>query len=266
VSSLVEECKKLEKIAKELEKNNPMQAIDKYQEAAACYRNNDKLKQQCFAKAAQLYKEIAKKKEDPDDAYEEYTKAFELFTKAQKPSEAEKSMNEAYQTFIITGKASRAEANKVKDPEVAEQIFARASEYAKKGNDLALSQACWIDSANQFRTYAANVENPRDALEVYKHAIQNYRMGDNEDLEHNTWKDAADKFNNKAISIDKTKKNLVYAIDNYMQAAILYGFGAVRNKKDDLNKRVEEMCEAMGIPIDWIIKFLETQGFRQVTI
>ena len=58
---LVEDCKVLEKKAKELEQENIEEAVNTYKKAAECYNKNDKPKNStsCLAKAAKLLRDNA---------------------------------------------------------------------------------------------------------------------------------------------------------------------------------------------------------------
>ncbi|MFX0117080.1 MAG: hypothetical protein ACFFB3_21210, partial [Candidatus Hodarchaeota archaeon] len=177
-----EECKSLEKEAKGLGKENPTEAVAKYKQAAQCYIRHAKPKDgnNCLEKAAKILRENAKTKKDPEKALEVYRQSRDLYNQAKKMAEAQKVITEGHQKFVESAKALQAEAKKMEDEASAEQLLAKASEYAKKGQDRELARACWIDSAEQFRKKAAGIAEPRQALETYKHAIQNFKKGEND--------------------------------------------------------------------------------------
>ena len=175
-------------------------------------------------------------------------------------------MNEAYKKFIDSAKNLRAEAKKSEDADSAEQQFAKASFYASQGEDGELSKACWIDSGDQFRKKAEEIEDPRLALEIFKHSIQNYEKGGSEELKIKALTEAADKFNKNASDVEKSKNNLVMAIDGYIQASILYKAANLAEKTETLMSKINELCDLIGMPLEEITKYLESQGITAISI
>jgi hypothetical protein len=149
---------------------------------------------------------------------------------------------------------------------VAEQKFAKASEYAVMGRDERLSNACWVDCGNKYRKEAIPVEDPREALEVYKHAIQNFMKASNEEMIDATWSEAAEKFHKKGMEIEKTKKNLIHAIDNYAQAATLFSTAKREEKTLDFNTKIDGLCEIIGLPLNYITNYLVSQNLNPVSV
>ena len=162
-------------------------------------------------------------------------------------------------------KSIRSEVKNSDDLEYAEQQLKTASEYALKGMDEKLSHDCWIDSGNQYHKHADNIQDPREALEVYKHAIQNYRKGQTQDLETAAWVNAAEKFNNKATEIYKTKKELIFALDNYIQAGSVYHKAASEERAQSAETMVQEICNTMGLPKEYLTKYLESQNLNSIS-
>jgi tetratricopeptide (TPR) repeat protein len=265
---MLEECKDLEKIAKEIEKENWLRAIEKYKEAATCYNNYAKLNERnnCHAKAANLLRNLAKTKENVDKAFNLYEQSSEVYKQAEKTSDAEKVMKEAHQRFVEYSKQLGAEATKTDDVDLAEKKFVEASEYALKGKDEELSNSCWIGSAKKFRKKATEIENPREALEVSKHAVANYQKGSDNEAENDVWSEAAEKFYKKALEIEKTKKSLVLAIDCYIQASTLYTDANLIEKTLDINMRIDELCEIIGLPLTYITNYLANQDLQPVSV
>jgi len=145
---LVEECKALEKKAKELEQENVDEAVIVYKQAAECYNKNDKQKNSygCLGKAAKLLRDKAHINEDPVAALEIFESASEIYNKIDKQTDAEKVTKEAHKKFIDFAKNLRIEAKKSEDPDSAEKLLEKASDYASRGKDDELSKVCWIDS------------------------------------------------------------------------------------------------------------------------
>ena len=129
-----------------------------------------------------------------------------------------------------------------------------------------MSKACWIDSGDQFRKKAEEIEDPREALEVFKHSIQNYGKGESEELKIKSLIEAADKFNKNANEVEKSKKNLVLAIDGYVQAAALYRATDLGEKTEALINKTNELCEFIGMPLEEITKYLKSQGINAISI
>ncbi len=265
---MIEECKELEKKAKGTEKENPNGAVEFYTQAAECFGNNDKPKDHTsnLEKAAKLLREMAKLHEDPTLAVGEYERSSAIFTQIGKKGEADKVIEEAHQKFIDSVKTIRSEVKNSDDLEDAEQKLMIASEYALKGMDEQLSRDCWIDSGNQFHKHADTIQDPREALEMYKHAIQNYRKGQTQDLETAAWVNAAEKFNNKATEIYKTKKELVFALDNFIQASSVYHKATSEEKAQSAETKVQEICDTMGLPKEYLTSYLESQNLNSISL
>lgn len=265
---MAEECKELEKKAKGLEVDNLNESIKFYKQAAECYVTHDKPKNRvgCLGKVAKLIREDAKSNDDPVKALEIFKSAVEVYNQIDKQSESEKVMNEAYKKLIDSAKNIRAEAKKAEDPDFAETQFAKASNYASRGNDDALSNTCWIDSGEQFKKKAGVTDDPRLALEVFKHAIQNFRKGGSQDLMKKSLVEAADKFNKRANEVEKSKKNLVLAIDGYVQASSIYKAANLGEKADTLTNTINDLCDSIGMPLEEITTYLKTQNLTAISL
>lgn len=265
---MMEECKELEKKAKEKEKDNLEGAVEIYKQAAECFKNNEKPKNQNsnLEKAAKLLREGAKSQEDPTAAISIYERSSAIFTQIGKEGDADKVMQEGYKKFIDSVKKIRSEVRDSEDLEYAEQQLQIASEYALKGMDDQLSLDCWIDSGNQYHKKADSIQDPREALKVYKHAIENYRKGTTQKLEITTWTDAANKFNSKASKIYKTNKELVFALDNFIQAGILYHKANLEEKAISAKSKVKDICDTMGLPKEYLTDYLESQKLNSISL
>ncbi|MCH8906148.1 MAG: hypothetical protein IH840_03580 [Candidatus Heimdallarchaeota archaeon] len=263
-----EECKALERAAKELEKDEPLSAIEKYNETADCFEKVDKPKNRIksLTKSADIYRSIAKNTENPVEAYEIFGQSSQAYELAEKQSEAEKVLKEANKKLVDDAKKLRDEGRKTDELNVAEEKFATGATYAIKAGDTELANNCWEDSANQYRKSAAEKEDPRAALEVYKHAIQNFRKGANSQEETKTMTEAASKFYAKGESIVKTKIELVYAIDNFLQAHTLFTEANVEEKSNLANTKVDELCKMMGLPLDYVTKYFELKNIPPVSL
>ena len=220
----VKDCKTLEKEAKMLEKDELTKAVEKYQEAAACYTKNDKPKNgnACLEIIGKLYRENAKSIENPDEALIIYKKSSDFYNKTGKSAEAEKVLKEADLKFIEAAKSLRLEAK--------------------------------------------NIENPREALEISKRAVTNFRKASNKELEEKTWLDAAEKFNKVGEQTEKSKKNMVLAIDKYLQAKKLFGESKNIDKSKILDEKVKNLSEFIGLPLDLIIEHLETKNLKEIDL
>ncbi len=263
-----EECKELEKKAKELEADNVEGAIKAYQQAAKCYAKSDKPKNRigCLGKAAKLIRDNAKSIDDPVKALDTFNSAAQLYKEMGKDSEAEKVVSEANKKFVDSAKALRIEAKKDEDPKEAELKLIKASDFASRGKDDVLSKICWVDSGEQFRKKAGETENPREAFAISQHAIKNFEKGGNEELKSKSLTEAAEKFNKRAIDIEKSKKNLILAIDGYTQAATLFKVAKISEKEEALRNKINEICEFIGIPLENIQKHLISKDIIGISI
>lgn len=263
-----DECKPLEKEAKGNEKKNPTEAVELYKQAAQCYIKNAKPKdgRNCLVKAAKILRDRAKTTGNPDTALDVYKQSIDIYNQADKGDEAQKVLAEAHHKYIESAKALRAEAKKIEDEISAEAKLAQASEYAKEGQDSELANDCWADSGEQFRKKAAAIDEPREALKPYKHAIQNFKKGENAELVNKIYAEAAESFIHKGTEIEKTKKVLILAIDNYVQAATLYNAAKAEDKAESLNTKVKDMCEFIGLPLDYITNYLDRMGTKAISL
>ncbi len=83
---MVDECKDLEKKAKELEQENVDESVKVYKQAAECYNKIDKPKNGngCLGKAAKLLRNNAHINEDPIAALEIFKATSEIYDKIDK--------------------------------------------------------------------------------------------------------------------------------------------------------------------------------------
>lgn len=264
----VKDCKEIEKGAKIIEKESLTEAVEKYKQAADCYKKYEKEKNgnACLEKAAKLLREDAKVIENPDKAFEIYSKSSEIYKQALNESEAKKVILEAHAKFVMSAKSIRAGAKKISNPKEAETLLTNAFEYAIKGKDEELGKMCWVDLGTKFRFNAAEIENPREALSVFQYAVENYRKGGNDELEAKTWIDAGNKFIRSGEDIEKSKKDLIFAIDNFMQAATIFEKSINEEMSTNLNGRVNKLCEMIGLPLDYIEKYLESKDLTKITV
>jgi hypothetical protein len=260
------ECKELSQQAKGLEKEHPDQAVVLYKQAAQCYDkiNETKSKNSSLEKAAKLLRDAAKSNEDPVIALDYYEQSSQLYIEIGKVSEAEKIKRDAYLKFVATAKLMSSEASKMDDIYQAEEKLKMASEYALLGNDEALSNECWIESATQFMKLARQIEEPLEALEVFKHAALNYHKGKQEN-EQSVLHEAADKFTKKGTELYKTRNSLVHALFNYDQAIkIYYQIGSEQEALQG-EQRIKEICKEIGFSKEIILHQLETQGMVEAS-
>ncbi|OLS22549.1 MAG: hypothetical protein HeimC2_29230 [Candidatus Heimdallarchaeota archaeon LC_2] len=263
-----EDCKSLEKKAKGFEKDNLMEAIEHYKQAANCFGINDKQKDQSsnLEKAAKLLRNLGKDIHNPVEALVEFTKSSEVYIEAGKPGEAEKVMLDAQHKFEESVRRIRSEVKNLENPEEAEKKLVLASEYALQAKNEPLSRECWIDSAEIYRISAKKIDEPREALEVFKNAIHNYLKGESEERKFAALIEAADKFNEKAEKISKTKKQLILAIDNYLQAGTIYESAKAEDQATNTEIQIHEICDTIGLPIEFITSYLESQNIFPIIL
>lgn len=264
---MIDECKELEKTAKGLEKENPMDAIALYKKTASCLDKNGNLKgyRVNLEKAAKLYRQLAKMNEDPERAFKLFNQASDIFTDIGMTSLSKKVIQEANQKFIDTAWKIRTESKKIKDLNLTELNLAKASNYASQANEEALSIACWVDSGDYFRRKANRTKNPRDAFKLYKRALLNYEVVDTENRKQETLKNAADKFYDEGNTYYRRKKDLVSAIDNFVQANTLYSYINENKKAETAETRIKDLCATIGLPKEFITEYLEKKNFKSIT-
>ncbi|MFV2014671.1 MAG: hypothetical protein ACC656_04545, partial [Candidatus Heimdallarchaeota archaeon] len=264
---MTDECKELEKKAKRMEKENPNEAIELYKQASQCFdqHENPKNKNSNLEKAAKLLRVVGKSNEDPTIALDYFEESSSIYTEIGKKGDTEKVMQEAYQKFIDAAKSISSEARKMDIADAAEGKFKLAAGYAALGMDRELSNKCWIESGDQFYNDAKTIENPREAFEIFKHAILNYNKGNAEDKFDLLLTDAAEKFYKKGSEIYKTKKSLVLAIDNFLQAENIYRYMSLEQKSQESDQKIQEICERIGIVKDSIVDYLENQQTTAVS-
>lgn len=268
VRTVTDECKEFEKKAKAIEKDNPLEAIVLYKLAAKCFVKHDKTKNKNsnLVKIAKLLREEARSSDDPAVALGYYEQVSLIYREIDKAGEAEKIMHEASQKYIDAAKLVSSEGRQMDDIYAAENKFKIAAEYAMVGNDEQLSNKYWVESGNQFYSAAKEIVDPREALEVFKHAILNYNKGNAKEKEKLLLIDAAEKFDKKASKIYKTHKTLVLAIDNYLQASVIYHHINSQQKSLESDQKIEEICDEIGIVKESIINYLDSQGIKAVSL
>jgi hypothetical protein len=264
---MLERCKTLEENATALELDKPSSAFELYKRAAKCFEQNNKMKDgiKCLEKAAKVLKHLKTEDDDIFKTLEKYSSVSEIYIQFGKESESEKLMKNVYKQFISLAKTIREEVKSIDDPYAAEPRLTLASAYAKAAKDSTLRNACWVDLGDKFRKKAANISNPRQAFEVFNQAAKIYLKGENEKLKNEMLIEAAKNFANRGQQIEKSKKDLILAIDNYRQAALLNT--AATNEKDTnvMNRKAEELCELIGLPLDHIVNYLENElGLEKV--
>ncbi|MFX0171572.1 MAG: hypothetical protein ACFE9L_06610 [Candidatus Hodarchaeota archaeon] len=266
---MLERCKTLEENATALELEKPISAFELYKRAAKCFEQNNKMKNgiKCLEKAANVLKNLKSEDEDIFKTLEKYNSVSEIYMQFGKESELEKLMKNVYKQFISLTKTIREEVKNIDDPYAVESRLTLASAYAKAAKDNNLRNACWVDLGDKFRKKAVNISNPRQAFEVYNQAAKIFLKGENEKLKNEMLIEAAKNFATRGQQIEKSKKDLILAIDNYRQAAILNT--AATNEKDTniMNRKAEELCELIGLPLDHIINYLENElGLEKVSL
>lgn len=268
VIKVSDECKELEKKAKGIEKENPSEAIELYKQASQCFAGLDdpKNKNSNLEKAAKLLREIAKYEENPVTGLDYSKQSSSIYNGLGKKSEAEKVLQEAYVKFVKVAKLIAAEGRKMDDFTAAEEKFSLASEYAIQGKDEELSNKFWEESADQFYKAAKSIKDPREAFDLFKHTIINYRKGYEHEKEEGVYADAGEKFYNHASDIFKTRKALALALDNYLQASTIFREIKSEDKFQNAEKKVQEICEIIGLEKQTIIDYLHTQEINAITL
>jgi hypothetical protein len=71
--------------------------------------------------------------------------------------------------------------------------------------------------------------------------------------------EAAKNFTNRGRQIEKSHKDLILAIDNYRQAAILNTAATNKKEVEVMKKKIDELCEVIGLPLDHITNYLEKE-------
>lgn len=266
---MLDRCKTLEGNAATLELEKPISAFELYKRAATCFEKYNKIKNgiKCLEKAVNVLRNLENDDEDIFKTLEKYNSVSEIYIQFGKDSESEKLMKNVYKQFISLTKNIREEVKNIDDPYSAESRLTLASAYAKAAKDNNLRNACWVDLGDKFRKKAANIPNPRQACEVYSQAAKIYLKGENEKLKNETLIEAAKNFANRGQQVEKSKKDLILAIDNYRQAAILNTAATNEKETNAMNKKAEELCKLIGLPLDHIFDYLENElGLVKVSV
>ena len=256
-----ERCKTHQENAEALETDNPNSAFESYKNAARCFIKSNDAKQasKCLEKAVKILKNTEGSENDAFQLLEKYKGVSEIYKLLGKQSESEKLMKSFYKKLVDDVKTIRTEVKGAEDPYASEKKLKLAAAYAKAANDDALRNACWVDVGDKFRKKAAKITNPRQALELYLQAARRYSKGENEKLLNEMYLEAALNFVKRGNQVEKSKKDFILAIDNYQQAAILYEWVDNRKEEEKLTKKIEELCEIIGIPKEHIFDYLEKE-------
>ena len=261
-------CKTYEENAAALEVENPSSAFELYKRAAKCYGKVNEVKSgsRCLEKAVKILRDTENIDGDIFQALEKYTSVSEIYNQIGKQSDSEKLMKNLYKKFTDLVKSIRSEVKGMEDPYSSEKSLTLAAAYAKAANDHSLRKACWVDLGDKFRERANKISNPRQALDFYVQAAKKYVKGENKKLENAMYKEAAKNFTRRGNQIEKTKKDLIMAIENYRQAAVLSNLADNQKEEAVMSKKVEELCEIIGFPQDHVINYLEMElGFSNVS-
>jgi len=205
-------------------------------------------------------------KDELAKAVEKYKETAACYMKNEKP----KNGNACLETI---GKLYRDNAKSIENPDEALIIYKKSSDFYNKAGKSAEAEKVlkeadlkFIETAKGLRLEAKNIENPREALEISKRAVTNFRKASNKELEEKTWLDAALKFNKIGEETEKSKKNMVLAIDKYLQAKKLYGESKNIDKSKNLDEKVKNLCDFIGLPLDLIVKHLETKNINAIDL
>ena len=261
-------CKTHEENAAALEVENPSSAFELYKRAAKCFGKDNDVKSgiRCLEKAVKILRDAENIDGDIFQTLEKYTSVSEIYNQIGKQSDSEKLMKNLYKKFTDLVKSIRSEVKGMEDPYSSEKSLTLAAAYAKAANDHSLRKACWVDLGDKFQEKAAKISNPRQALDLYVQAANKYDKGENKKLENAMYKEAAKKFTRRGNQIEKSKKDLILAIGNYRQAAILNNMADNEKEAKSISKKVEELCEIIGLPQDHVINYLEKElGFSDVS-
>ncbi len=262
-------CKTHEENATALEVENPSSAFELYKRAAKCFGKDNDVKsgRKCLEKAVKLLQNTDNSNENIFQTLEKYTSVSEIYNQIGKPSESEKVMKNVYKKFIDLVKSIRSEVKGLEDPYSSEKRLTLAAAYAKAANDHNLRKACWVDLGDKFREKATKISNPRQALELYLQAAKKYNKGDNKKLVNEMYKEAANNFTRRGNQIEKSKKDLIMAIENYRQAAILNNMADNKKAATAMSEKLEELCEIIGFPQNHVFDYLEKElGFSDVSV
>jgi len=261
-------CKTYEENAAALEVENPSSAFELYKRAAKCFGKVDNVKRgsKCLEKAVKILRDTENIDGDIFQALEKYTSVSEIYIQIGKQSDSEKLMKNLYKKFIDLVKSIRSEVKGMEDPYSSEKSLTLAAAYAKAANDHNLRKACWVDQGDKFQEKAAKISTPRQALDLYVQAAKKYDKGENKKLENAMYKEAAKKFTKRGNQIEKSKKDLLLAIENYRQAAILSKMADDKKEAKSMDEKVEELCQIIGFPQDHVFDYLEKElGFSEVS-
>ncbi|MCE7734343.1 MAG: hypothetical protein GPJ54_05650 [Candidatus Heimdallarchaeota archaeon] len=248
---MTEKCQDLSKLAKGSEKENRIDAIELYKQAAECFEKdgNSKEKNTNLKNAAKLLTEIAKLSDNPITAFENYEKSSSLQKDLGNEKEAAKIMEIGYQNYLDVAEKIWTETRKISDIELVEQRLSLASRYALLGKDEKLSNRFWVDLGDLIREKGKNTKNPHEAYEIFKRAILNYRKGDAKTKEYVTLTYASDKYSQKAAELHTKMKNLATAIDYYLHAEVIYQNISVEDKAKRCRNITLAICEIIGMPL-----------------
>lgn len=254
-------CKTHQENAEALENDNPNTALELYKKAARCFIKSNDTKQasKCLEKAVKILKSIEVGDNDALQFLEKYKDVSEIYKLMGKQSESEKLMKSLYKSLVDNVKTIRVEVKGIEDPYASEKKLKLAAAYAKAANDDLLRNACWVDMGDKFREKAAKITNPRQAVELFVQAAHRYSKGENEKLQNDMYLEAAINFVKRGNQVEKSKKDLILAIDNYQQAAFLYEWVNNSKERELMSKKIEELCEIIGIPKEHIFDYLEKE-------
>jgi tetratricopeptide (TPR) repeat protein len=260
-------CKTQEENATALEEENPNSAFELYKRAAKCYGKVDDGKSgaKCLEKAVKILHKTANSSDNIFQTLEKYTSVSEIYHQIGKSSESDKLMKNIYKKFFDLVKSIRSEVKDMKDPYSSEKRLTLAAAYAKAANNDSLRKACWVDLGDKFKEKASKISNPRQALDLYIQAAKKYNKGDNKKLVNEMYKEAAINFTQRGNQIEKSKKDLILAVENYRQAAILNHIAENLKAEKIMIKKLEELCEIIGLPQEHVFAYLENElGFSEV--
>lgn len=145
-------------------------------------------------------------------------------------------------------------------PDEAIELYRQAANCFAKNDNLKDHKVNLEKVAKLLREIAKSKEDPREAFVQFEEIFSIYVQIDKQTEGVKTMQEAATKFINKAAEIYKAQKNLVLALDNYLQAVAIYRSIDLEEKALQIENRVDEICNMIGIPQDPIVDYLKNQG------
>lgn len=208
----------------------------------------------------------ASEKDDPEESIKLYKQAYDCYTGIEREKNANACLDKIAKLLREKAKLTEDPDDALEISEKVVELYNQIGKETESSKTMAEAHKKFIEHANELRAEAKSIEIPRNALEQFKLAIINYKKGQDTDSADKTYLDAADTFNKKGIEIERSKKDLILAIDKYLQASTLYKAGKTEERSNELDVKITGLCEGMGIPLEVITDILKAKSITPIKI